>query len=238
LKNAFVFLLLTLCAAAGAQAPVPVSEEPRHRVVFENAYVRVIDALVPPGEVTLFHTHTRDNVPVAISGGRLRTEIAGSETRDSEVETGAAWFARGGYTHRIENIGATPARFLDAELLDASPPVAVAGVPELAAHVLEVENERVRIYRVVIHPGDAVGPHTHVLPWLGVAVRPSLSADTGERAGVRGHASPSSGAESGTSSQSATRTPLPFEWHEAGRAEPYRADAGAAREWVEIEWKD
>lgn len=46
---------------AALQTGVPVTEEPRHRVVFTNGYVRVIDASLPVGDVTLFHTHDLDN---------------------------------------------------------------------------------------------------------------------------------------------------------------------------------
>ena len=84
--------------------------------------------LVPTGDATLFHTHTVDNIPVVISGGKLRTELVGGETRDSSVVTGGISFAVASYTHRITNIGDTPLRFIDAEVL-ASP-----GSPANARH--------------------------------------------------------------------------------------------------------
>ena len=48
------------------QSPVPVSSEPRHHLKFENAYVRVFDVMVPPGDQTLFHTHANDYLFVSI----------------------------------------------------------------------------------------------------------------------------------------------------------------------------
>ena len=36
---------------------VAVEQEPQHKVVFKNDYVRIIDAQLPPGYVTLNHRH-------------------------------------------------------------------------------------------------------------------------------------------------------------------------------------
>ncbi|HKS41181.1 MAG TPA: hypothetical protein VJX74_11275 [Blastocatellia bacterium] len=56
---------LLSCAAVLSlplQTAVMVLNEPRHHVKFENEYVRVIDASMPLGDTTLFHTHPLDNV--------------------------------------------------------------------------------------------------------------------------------------------------------------------------------
>jgi hypothetical protein len=67
-------LALCLCAAvfpptssAQTAAAVPVDQEPQHKVVFKNEFVRVLDATLPPGYVTLNHAHNVDNVSVAMS---------------------------------------------------------------------------------------------------------------------------------------------------------------------------
>ena len=70
-------LSFAFVVALPLQSAVPVLNEPRHHVKFENKYVRVIDASVPIGDATLFHTHSIDNVPIAISGGKLKTQLAG-----------------------------------------------------------------------------------------------------------------------------------------------------------------
>jgi len=57
---AIAALLLGGLIPVAAQAPVPLSGEPRHHLKFENQYVRVFDVLVPPGDATLFHTHSND----------------------------------------------------------------------------------------------------------------------------------------------------------------------------------
>ena len=52
-----------------APAAVPVDQEPQHRVVFKNEFVRIIDATLPAGYVTLNHTHDADNRSNRTSGG-------------------------------------------------------------------------------------------------------------------------------------------------------------------------
>ena len=158
------------------QQAVPVAKEPRHKVKFANQYVRVIDALVQVGDATLFHTHALDNVPVNVSGGKLKTETVGQANAVfSTIETGSTSFAKGGYTHRITNQGDTPLRFIDAEILapyGKSTNIAMPDGPlaKTAGHTLILENERVRIYRVIIEPGQTIAAHPHRLPRLSVSV--------------------------------------------------------------------
>jgi quercetin dioxygenase-like cupin family protein len=153
------------------QTPVMVLKEPRHHVKFENKYVRVIDASVPKGDATLFHTHPLDNVPVAISGGKLKTELLGQEGTYSLVATGGVSFARAAYTHRITNIGDTDVRFIDAEVLASTGNSSdVPPLGKITGTSLVIDNERVRVYRVVLEPGEATEAHDHKLPRLSVVV--------------------------------------------------------------------
>ncbi len=170
-------LLLTLLAltlqAAALQTAVPVGDEPRHHVRFENRYVRVIEAIIPAGDTTLFHTHSRDNVPIAIEGGSLRTTLVGSgqPPTESTVEKGRAWWAQAAYTHQITNTGKARVRFIDAEII-ASPGVTddVPPLTGIAGHTLLFENERARAYRVMLQPGQASGAHKHGRSFLNVSV--------------------------------------------------------------------
>jgi quercetin dioxygenase-like cupin family protein len=161
----------TLLPAPGAQRAVPVDSEPRHHVVYVDARAKVIDAVLPAGDVTMFHTHARDNVPVAVEGGRIRTDVVGGTTTESEVKTGAVSFAAGGYTHRIANIGPGRMRFIDVELLTpADAPTGDAEALRVPGLDLELENARVRIYRARLEPGASIGPHTHATAAVWVSV--------------------------------------------------------------------
>lgn len=65
-------LIVPLVASATiAQTPVPVEQEPHHHVVWKNGSVEVIRVVVPAGESTLFHTHSRDRVAVDLTSTML-----------------------------------------------------------------------------------------------------------------------------------------------------------------------
>ncbi len=54
---------------------VPVDEEPHHVELFGHDRVRVYEARIAPGEVTLHHRHAIDTVYVVAAGGRFRSEL-------------------------------------------------------------------------------------------------------------------------------------------------------------------
>jgi quercetin dioxygenase-like cupin family protein len=155
-------LLLAGTLALGAQAPasVPVDEEPKHKVVFKNDFIRVLDATLPAGYVTLNHAHAVDNISVTISNGR-EGDAAGRGI-------GRAGFSKGGYAHTVTNSGPGVMRYIVVEPLKADRPKAAAAV--FPNHTLETENERVRIYRVKLAAGESIEAHAHAAGRLEVTV--------------------------------------------------------------------
>jgi quercetin dioxygenase-like cupin family protein len=100
--------------------PVPVEQEPHHHVVFENQYVRVLDVVVPPGEMALFHKHSLDNVSVQLSDTTLKNQALGQDWTSRPVTEGQVGFRAGTktpYSHRIMNAGTTVFHVLDIEIL-------------------------------------------------------------------------------------------------------------------------
>ncbi len=208
LRMLLLLLAQAALAAGTADSPVPVGEEPRHKVVFENAYVRVIDATLPAGYVSLFHTHARDNVPVAVMAGRIRTDMPGQSSREIDVAAGEFWFSPGGYVHRVTNVGPTTVRFIDVEILESPPREGAGAAPALDGHKLELENDRVRVYRLRLPPGGSLPAHRHARAVLRVTV-------------------PSQGSAAAAS----------FSWHPSGSVpELANHDAGPL-EAIEIQWK-
>ncbi len=55
---------------ACAQGWVEVADEPDHRELFANAFVRVYVAFIRPGRETLYHRHDKDTFYVVLEGGR------------------------------------------------------------------------------------------------------------------------------------------------------------------------
>lgn len=168
-----LFLSLSFLLPASAQSPVPVEKEPRHRLKFSNQQVRVFNVLIPAGDTSLFHIHLYDGLSVRLADARIRDVTLGGTSENITVERGAVSF---GYrpsplTHRVSTIGSTPFRNIFVELLPStSEPPGVPPQALVAGQTLVLENERVRISRLVLDPGQTIEMHSHALPSLGVAV--------------------------------------------------------------------
>jgi quercetin dioxygenase-like cupin family protein len=158
-----VWLILATVEPTLAQVVVPVEREPQHRPALRNTVVAVLDVRFPPGYTSLFHTHANDNVSVRIATGPTRIDTLTLTGDPQTALVGRVVFnsASPPYTHRVANLGDTPIHILDIEIL-ASAPTPLAGTPdELAGHDLIIDNDRVRIHRIVVAPGQTLAAHTH-----------------------------------------------------------------------------
>jgi oxalate decarboxylase/phosphoglucose isomerase-like protein (cupin superfamily) len=154
------------------QSPVEISGEAHHHPKFENEFLRVWDVTVPAGEATLWHVHRNDNVVVTLGDANLRLENVTGSPSEAQWKFGEVRFAKATYTHRAMNIGTTPFHNFTVELLKptnfAADPAALPTEEAGAKPILE--NERVRVYRLSLAPGEAQVMHTHPLPGLVVTL--------------------------------------------------------------------
>jgi quercetin dioxygenase-like cupin family protein len=107
-------------AQGTATDPVPVEQEPHHHVIFENQYVRVLDVVLKPGETTLFHKHSLDNVPVILTDAANKRQFPAEDWAPSPAKAGSVGFTIGTktpYVHRISNVGTTVFHVLDVQIL-------------------------------------------------------------------------------------------------------------------------
>ena len=152
--------LATINAAAQAPAIIPVEQEPRHRIVHEDAQVRVLEIRIPPGDESLMHNHMHDGVHVTVQGARI------SETKPdgwwasthAASEPGLTYYsALNGkqYAHQIKNIDKVATHIIALELLGTAPaaPKATATLPysERIAN-----NERVEVGRIKAAAGARI----------------------------------------------------------------------------------
>ena len=103
-------LLLGLSHQAFAQdQPVPIEQEPRHKLVFENDILRIFDARIPVGDVSLFHTHSFDSVFVCIDGAEIQSEELGKPIQKwPPFKAGDVSYGPNSttpLTHRVSNLG-------------------------------------------------------------------------------------------------------------------------------------
>ena len=218
----FVLLLSQQLFAQALQTGVPLEQEPHHRIVFENKNVRIYDALIPPGAVTLFHTHSADSVAVAIHSGKGTNEFLGKAAVDITAVTGNAGFSKATYTHRVGNVGSTPLRFVGAEVKAPSESPGIPAILDaLHGHKLVLENDRVKVYRVSIDPKQATGIRSRTLPWLRISVSQSTISVQGP----------------GKNPETLETKPGDYRWHEGATAQSLENVGSTTYEAIEIEWK-
>ena len=163
---AALFILVT---AVVVSAQVPANKEPHHRTVFENAQFRILDVNVPPGEMTLEHSHDLDIVTVSMTNGtdtkmqspgqpwsaiRPRRPLGHVETTEYSGKP---------ISHRLETVGTTAYNLFAIENLKKSgwsttPALSAAGT------TLSKESRSFRVYSIALAKERTQTSHTHAVP--------------------------------------------------------------------------
>jgi quercetin dioxygenase-like cupin family protein len=176
-------LLLALVGASTAQEkPVPVDQEPHHKVVLKNDFVEVMHVTLPPGERTRYHTHGHDRAAVELSASSITQQKVGegegaaapTQPGDLSLTTQVS----GGYSHRVHNVGSGVFEVLDVEFLRRPEKASEATAAPIAG-----ENPSARAYHWSLVPGAKTPEHTHHRPYLIVSATPmqlKMSAPDGQ----------------------------------------------------------
>jgi hypothetical protein len=117
IRSILFFLCLTTVLTAQSTKEVEITAEPHHRLVFENAQVRVFFVDVPPHADTLMHAHHHDYIYVMLGSSEVVNEIQGKTPTPGKLTDGQVGFAPGNFVHIVHN-GAQPFRNLTVELLE------------------------------------------------------------------------------------------------------------------------
>ena len=161
--------LLTLFATQESSAPVPVEQEPHHHVVLKNDSLLVLRVTLQPGERSVYHIHSVDDVAVWIghssAAQQLPGEPEGAPVEQKPGNISLRTLHETPFTHRVHNVGPGLFDVLDVELLQRPehPSEAVAGP-------VAGENPSARVYKWTLAPGGVTPMHTHERPYLIVAV--------------------------------------------------------------------
>lgn len=115
---AFPVAALFAASGAGAQDVVQVGGD-SHKVLFENAQVRMLMVHIKPGQKVAMHSHPA-NVSYYLSDGKLRITLADGKTVDKEPKSGTAGWSDA-VTHAVENIGTADFTQVQVELKNAAP---------------------------------------------------------------------------------------------------------------------
>ncbi len=179
MKRLAFFVLTATCSVLAfvnsgvAQDSVPIENEPMHRLKFENEFVRVFDVLIPRGMSTKFHVHRYDGVSVRVSNAQLIDEPITGEKEPYEIKYGETSFAARSSpeTHRVVNSGKSDFRTIFIEILATKDAPTVGPFPILSEnHLVLIDNERVRVNRLVLKPGESSKLHTHRMHGLGLVI--------------------------------------------------------------------
>ena len=172
-RKYFGSLVLSLCSfALYAEDWVPVYEEPRHKLVFENDHAMILNVFLPPGYVSLYHEHRLDLLYVTIVGTKVWAEPLGGERREADVKTGDIRFSSDNHglphVHRVGNIGTTPFHVIGIGVRGDRPDGATALGGDTAGMTMLMEKPHASVYRIRLLPGEKTGVHTHHLPYTKV----------------------------------------------------------------------
>ena len=163
-RFAISLLLLAPNLALAQDQPVPIEQEPRHKLVEENDLIRIFDTRIPVSDVSLFHTHRFDSAFVCIEGAETQSEELGNPIQKRPpFKAGDVWYrphSTTPLTHRVSNLGKTNFRVLDIELKQALVESEVAMTKLPKEFVLVLENDRVRMTRLTLKPGAKTPAHT------------------------------------------------------------------------------
>ena len=162
--------------AQGVATPefqIPAIREPHHFVKLDNKFVRVLDVTVPGYDGTLFHIHENPYFWISIGPATLRAVTLGSkdvvelDATDGQVRYSPV------VTHRVGNIVATPFRNITVQIQardDVSPGTSFMATPTPKGYqpAVPLDNELVRVERLVLEPGQSTGRYT--LPKSGILI--------------------------------------------------------------------
>jgi hypothetical protein len=146
-KNLFLSaLIISLSLTVIAQ--VPVREEPRHKPVLQNKYIRLLDVWLPPGDTTMYHIHATSSLFVVLSNTLTASQTQGATWVSDRSAAGKTWyrsFINDTLVHRVANIDSVPFHVNDIEILsffDSLHPKTALSFPVL------YENERAVAYQL------------------------------------------------------------------------------------------
>jgi quercetin dioxygenase-like cupin family protein len=151
------------------EKPVPVEEEPLHKMELKNDAVMVLRLTLPPGQYTQYHIHTHDRVAIQLSTtSTTQQDWKKPEGPSNPVKPGefaAMTLESDSYTHRVHNVGQARYEVLDIEFAQRPPKPSPDPAGPVAA-----ENPSSRIYNYVLAPGASTPMHKHTRPYVIVSV--------------------------------------------------------------------
>ncbi|HSY91625.1 MAG TPA: hypothetical protein VK812_09650 [Candidatus Binatus sp.] len=179
MRLSLIVLFLTAVLTAQATKEVEITAEPHHRLVFENAQVRVFNVDVAPHTDTLLHRHRHDYLYVTLGDSEVVNAVQGKDPVTVNLQDGQTGFLTGGYAHIARNVSNSSFRNVTVELLQDDKLRhstfqwdATRGLDILRGGTAEIlfVKDGIRVTEFELQPGGVVPTHHHAGPHLLVAV--------------------------------------------------------------------
>ena len=160
-----LFLSCVFVAAQSAAPEVEIAAEPHHHQVFANDQVRIFYVEIPAHSETLMHWHRHDYIYINLGDAQVSNEVKGKDPVALKLHGGDVGMSSASFTHVAKNLGDTPFRNVDVELLhdDALRRLPKPSEDERALKVLEGGTQQVlwvkdgvRASEFELQPGAAV----------------------------------------------------------------------------------
>jgi hypothetical protein len=174
--------LLILALGAFAIAPeaapqnaVPVEQAPYHVPVFSNDYVTVLNVLIPPKRTSGYHRHSLDTLGVLIADAARTGQVAGAaETVTPPRPRGSVNFSlysREANVHTVSITDDKPFHNIVIELLKPAAGEFTPGSRDgVTGYTQVLDNERVRVWRLVLEPGQQAPAITQGAPGIRIVI--------------------------------------------------------------------
>lgn len=183
MKGSAISMALLFCASAYGAEPVPVEQDPHHKIVFSDPALRVLEVRVPQGEETLDHMHRYDIATVCIDCAQTRTRLPGQPYGEIRPRKAGGFliaeYAGKPAAHAVKNVGTGLYRLVGVENVRLSGWTTATPLAEQAGTVLAQESRAFRVYDVQVEPGKAKAQHTHTSPTVVVLDKGDVSHQTG-----------------------------------------------------------
>jgi len=171
---------ISLCVAmvAGAaltvrSAQIPMLKEPRHRQVLYTSHLRVFEVTIPPGDITLDHSHEYDIATVALEDSATRTKIGAGDWGEPRPRTlgslNLTEYTGAHGAHRIETVGMRPFRLIAVENVRDGGWTIPAAL-DAPGTTLTQQSRAFSIYEVRLGGDVLQTTHTHEVPTVAVLV--------------------------------------------------------------------
>ena len=168
-------LLLPTTVIAQEAPPVAVDRASYHVPAFRNELIAVTNVYIPPGRQAGYHIHSLDQISVVVGDADQAGQELGGQPyparRTPRGNVGYAPFSKKAMTHRVHNQGPTPFHNIVTSILYPEPGRFTAGSrDDVPAYKQVLDNDRVRVWRLALEPGEQAAAITQKAPGLRIVV--------------------------------------------------------------------